>query len=57
METVASYEVRSPFLCDIFPCHWVIGDVEKMDTSTTLPKKSSSSETWEIFITLHGIAL
>lgn len=38
METVGSYEVRSPFLCDIFPCHWVVGDVEKMGTSTALPK-------------------
>jgi hypothetical protein len=31
----------------------VIGDVEKMDTSTALPK-NSSSETWKNFITLHS---
>jgi hypothetical protein len=37
------------------PHHWVTGDVEKMGLSTALPK-NSSSETWKIFITLHGIA-
>ena len=53
MEAASCSEMRSFSLLYIYHC--AIGDVEKMDMSTALPK-NTSSETWKIFITQLGIA-